>query len=96
MWLWKHCDRTKATQLEYVVVTDGPYRLHILSTWVSAKSFSTRLRFKASPARLITRVLLGTACPSTSASIAEGTVLIRLTSAGCSNNARAFSTRPTV
>src|SRR5262249_53237017 len=71
-----------STQVEYVVVSDGPYRLHTLSTSVVAKIRSTNDFFSGSPARFTARTVEGTWLPSASTLIADGTVLIKVTSSG--------------
>src|ERR1700761_134397 len=88
--------RSIATHVEYVVVSDGPYRLHTLRASVTAKMRSTKLCFSGSPARLITRAVCGTAPTSISAFIADGTVLISVTSTRLRANSSAFLTIVTV
>ncbi|WP_287378907.1 hypothetical protein, partial [Mesorhizobium sp.] len=63
-------------QVEYVVVSEGAYRLQIFSTPLLSKTLSIRSAFSRSPHELITLVEAGTAFWSTRAAIAEGTVLI--------------------
>ncbi len=45
------------THVEYVVLSDGPYRLHTRSTPLRAKIRSTNSFRSTSPARFTTRVL---------------------------------------
>src|SRR5689334_2556776 len=84
------------TQVEYVVVSVGPLRLHTVLTSVVAKMRSTNARFNGSPARFITRTVLGTPPTSRSAFIAEGTVLMRVTSACLRARSSAFGTIQTL
>ncbi|KRD35098.1 hypothetical protein ASE35_20495 [Lysobacter sp. Root916] len=52
--------RSIRTQVEYVVVSLGPYRFTTSSADVPANSCATSAGFKASPARLIVRTVSGT------------------------------------
>jgi hypothetical protein len=88
--------RRISTPVEYVVVSVGPYRLHTRSTPVSAKMRSTRLSLSGSPARFTVRTPGGSPPPSSSARMAEGTVLISVKSTGDWSSATASSTRHTV
>ena len=74
--------RLIAAQVEYVVVSDGPYKLQIISTSVAPKICSTNALFRGSPAKFTTRTVAGTLSSSIRAVIAEGTVLISVTSTG--------------
>src|SRR5262245_30817767 len=81
-----------ATHVEYVVVSDGPYRLHTVSASVVSKIRSTNVLFSGSPARFTTRTVDGTLATSTKAFIADGTVLISVTSTGRRANSSASET----
>src|SRR5262249_14033121 len=81
-----------ATHVEYVVVSDGPYRLHTFFTPVVPKICSTSPLFNGSPAKFTTRTLADIPPASTSAFIAEGTVLIRVTSIGVCAKSNALPT----
>ncbi|MEX3969106.1 hypothetical protein AB4Y42_44780, partial [Paraburkholderia sp. EG286B] len=48
-------------QVEYVVVSEGAYRLHIFSMRLLPKAFSLRLAVSRSPARLMMLAEAGTA-----------------------------------
>ncbi len=63
-----------------------------MSTSVCANRRSTRARFSGSPAKLTVRTVLGTPPTSSRAFIAEGTVLIKVTSSGVRAKSRAFCT----
>src|SRR6185369_6922425 len=88
--------RRIATQVEYVVVSDGPYRLHTVSTVVCAKIRATNDAFSGSPARLIVRIDDGTPPLSSTACIADGTVCSNVASSARSATASASRTTTTV
>ncbi len=80
------------TQLEYVVVSEGPYRLYSRRACVCANNRSTSSRFKASPATFTTSTAGSRPLDSSRALSAEGTVLISLTSCVPSPKASTLTT----
>src|SRR3569623_2907614 len=83
------------TQVEYVVVSLGPYRFSTWSARVPANNCWTKAGLSASPARLIVRTVAGTRGDRNSASIPEGTVLISV-SGSCAVTASTSARRYTV
>src|ERR1051325_6672379 len=78
--------------VEYVVASDGPYKLKTFSHLRADKRSLTTCIGNGSPARFITRTLLGMASCSINTFIAEGTVLIRDTSTSWTRRSSASST----
>src|ERR1700761_7384547 len=66
----------RRVQVEYVVVSVGPYRLATLRTCPVAKRRSIVAPVRASPARLTDSTLAGSRPEATSALMADGTVLL--------------------
>src|SRR5437868_14050795 len=84
-------------QVEYVVASDGPYRLKTRLICSCAYNSLTNRRGKDSPARFTVWTEEGRQPMRSNSAIAEGTVLIKLTLCRCSDDARAraSSTRTT-
>src|SRR5260370_1000447 len=92
----KASSRLISTQVEEVVVSEGPYKLHTVPTAVMAKMRSTNMRLSGSPAKFIRRTVSRMSHRSRSVFMVDGTVLMSVISMGSRAKSSAFLTTLTV